>query len=154
MLAQLEKGAFLTTQKEGKVNTMTIGWGSVGYIWNKPMFTALVRFSRYTHQMLKNNDELTVSVPLNGQLKEALAFCGTQSGVDMDKIQAAGLSLKDSIDLNTPVIEGCDLHIECRVVLRQTMEPENLAKDINDEKYPGYDYHTIYYGEIINMYID
>lgn len=35
MLQQLQKGAFLTVENGDKVNTMTIGWGSIGIMWNK-----------------------------------------------------------------------------------------------------------------------
>lgn len=44
VIKQLGKeGAFLTSKYNGKVNTMTIGWGSIGVIWRKPVFTVLVR---------------------------------------------------------------------------------------------------------------
>ncbi len=33
---------------DGKPNAMTIGWGTVGIIWGKPIFIVLVRPSRYT----------------------------------------------------------------------------------------------------------
>ena len=36
----MKKGAFLTTAFGGKVHTMVIGWGSIGYMWRLPIFTA------------------------------------------------------------------------------------------------------------------
>ncbi len=42
-LEQLKKGAFLTVKNDNRVNTMTIGWGNIGIIWNKPIFMVLVR---------------------------------------------------------------------------------------------------------------
>ncbi|MGL5479008.1 MAG: flavin reductase family protein, partial [Clostridium sp.] len=56
-------GAFLTASKDGKVNTMTISWGSVGYMFRKPVFMALVRDSRYTNEFLKDGEEFTISIP-------------------------------------------------------------------------------------------
>lgn len=35
ILKTLSKGAFLTTAAEGKQNTMTIGWGSLGFKWGQ-----------------------------------------------------------------------------------------------------------------------
>ena len=32
----------------GKANLMTIGWGTLGTIWSMPVWTVLVRPSRYT----------------------------------------------------------------------------------------------------------
>ena len=35
ILKTLSKGAFLTTAADGKQNTMTIGWGSLGFKWGQ-----------------------------------------------------------------------------------------------------------------------
>ena len=48
-------GILLTTKAGEKINTMTIGWGTLGVEWKKPIFTAYVRESRVTRQMLKQN---------------------------------------------------------------------------------------------------
>ena len=42
------KGILLTTKGQTGVNTMTIGWGTIGIEWGRPMFVAYVRESRYT----------------------------------------------------------------------------------------------------------
>jgi flavin reductase (DIM6/NTAB) family NADH-FMN oxidoreductase RutF len=152
MLEQLEKGAFLTVKNKEKVNPMTIGWGSVGYIWNRPIFTVLVRYSRFTHELLKNTDEFTVSVPIEKNLSKALGICGTQSGRDIDKIKAADLTLQKSLSLETPIIKECDLHFECKIVHKQSMEPALLDEEIRSDKYSDNDYHVIYYGEIVESY--
>ena len=44
-------GILLTTAADGKVNTMTIGWGTIGVDWSRPVFIAYVRESRYTKQL-------------------------------------------------------------------------------------------------------
>jgi flavin reductase (DIM6/NTAB) family NADH-FMN oxidoreductase RutF len=152
MLEQLEKGAFLTVKNNDKINTMTIGWGSIGYIWNRPIFTVLVRYSRFTNNLLENTDEFTVSVPTTKNLSKALGICGTQSGRDLDKIKAADLTLQESVSIETPIIKECDLHFECKIVHRQSMEPSLLNEEIKRNKYSDNDYHVIYYGEIIESY--
>jgi hypothetical protein len=44
-----ELGLLLVSiDSNGKPNVMTIGWGSIGIIWYKPIFIVLVRQSRYT----------------------------------------------------------------------------------------------------------
>lgn len=92
-LAALKEGAFLTAGDSGKSNVMTIAWGSIGFMWGKPVFTVLVRPSRYTYRFMEEGSEFTVSVPVGG-MKEALALCGSKSGRDMDKVKAAGLTLQ------------------------------------------------------------
>lgn len=68
-LKQLEKGAFLTVKDEEEINTMTIAWGSISYIWNKPIFMVAVRYSRHTYNLIENAKEFTVSIPISGNLK-------------------------------------------------------------------------------------
>lgn len=152
LMEQLPKGAFLTVKDGEKVNTMTIGWGSLGVIWMKPIFTVLVRFSRYTYELIQDAEEFTVSVPLKNDLAKALAFCGTRSGRDYDKFKECGLTLREGQKVDTPVIEECELHYECKVVYKQVMEPATLDKEIRDKKYSNNDYHVMFYGEIVSSY--
>ena len=51
VLSKLDQGVLLTTKYKEKVNTMTIGWGTIGIEWGLPIFIAFVRTSRYTKEM-------------------------------------------------------------------------------------------------------
>ena len=45
-----EDGLLLVTLgADGKANVMTIGWGTMGSIWSRPVFIVLVRPSRHTY---------------------------------------------------------------------------------------------------------
>ncbi|WP_425059590.1 hypothetical protein SCACP_01810 [Sporomusa carbonis] len=147
----IPKNAFMTTAHSGKINTMTIGWGSVGIIWRKPIFTALVRQSRFTKELVEKSGEFTITLPL-ADMKEALALCGTKSGRDMDKIAAANLKLADGQAVATPIIAAPGLQLECKVVYKQTMLPENLDANYQANCYADGDYHTMYFGEIVAAY--
>ena len=48
ILEHVGKGVLITAAADGKVNPMTIGWGTLGIQWGKPIFIAFVRESRYT----------------------------------------------------------------------------------------------------------
>ncbi|MDR7869348.1 MAG: flavin reductase family protein [Tissierellaceae bacterium] len=152
-LEQLKKGAFLTVQDGEQLNTMTIGWGSISYIWNKPIFMVAVRYSRHTYNLLENAKEFTVSIPLKNDLKKELAFCGTKSGRDVNKIEHCNLSIADGQKVSTPIISDCELHYECKVVYQQAMEPSTLDKDIRKRSYSTNDYHVLYFGEIVDAYL-
>ena len=58
----LSKGVLLTTAAQGRVNTMTIGWGALGVDWSRPVFTAYVRTGRFTHEMLAANPEFPLTL--------------------------------------------------------------------------------------------
>ena len=147
-------GAFIVVvDANGKANPMTIGWGQVGIVWSRPIFTALVRVSRYTYGCLQAAETFTINVPRSGELKEALAFCGTKSGRDLDKAAEAGLTMVDAKAVETPIIDECVLHYECRIVARTQQEPDNFTSgEILDRFYPNGDHHLIVFGEIVAAY--
>lgn len=153
LLEQLPKGAFLTVKAGDKLNTMTIGWGNVGYVWQKPIFMVAVRYSRYTYQLLEKSKEFTVSIPLKADLKKALGYCGTRSGRDVDKFKECGLIAEKGQVISTPIIGQCDLHYECKVVYQQAMEPALVSSQIQQTCYPQGDYHVLYFGEIVACYL-
>jgi len=46
LLKQIKTGAFLTTKAGKDINTMTIGWMTIGQVWNEDVVTVCIRFSR------------------------------------------------------------------------------------------------------------
>lgn len=147
-----KQGAFLTVKNKDKVNTMTVSWGQIGYQWNRPVFTVLVRKSRFTYDFIENSDNFTVSISLNKKMKEALTFCGTKSGRDVDKFKECNLTLKESKEVDTPIISDCELQYECRIVGKSTLVPDLLDDEIQNSSYKNDDYHTLYFGEIVSCY--
>ena len=153
MLNQIKKGAFLTVSDGTNINTMTIGWGSVGVMWNLPVFMVAVRKTRHTYSIIENAKDFTVSLPLDKDLRKQLSYCGSYSGRDVDKIRSCGLSTKKGKNVISPIISDCQLHYECRIVFKQDMDPSSLDENIVERFYKDNDYHTLYFGEILNSYI-
>ena len=150
----LEKGVFLTTKAGDKVNSMVIGWGHVGRIWNRPVFVAYVRDCRYTRELLDAHPEFTVNVPVNGFTQKAFALCGTESGRDRDKIAEAGLTLIDGQTVSVPAIAEFPLTLECRVLYRQEQVESELPDEIRRQFYDAEKgNHVCYYGEILSAYL-
>lgn len=146
-------GILLTTAVGDKVNTMTIGWGTLGVDWSRPVFIAYVRESRYTKQMLERNGEFTVNIPMGDLDKKILGYCGTKSGRDTDKIADLGLHLVDSDVVSVPGIRELPLTLECKVLYKEEQDLSRIPADIIDRYYPNGDHHHVYYGEIVNAYL-
>ena len=143
-------GAFLTVASKGAINTMTISWGFIGFMWGKPQFITVIRPQRYTKQLLDSGaDSFTVSIPFDGNLKEALSICGTKSGRDIDK--SAIVSFIPGRSVKSPVVEGCGLYYECRINLSQQLDGTLLPLDIKRQNYKD-DYHFMCFGEITDCY--
>ena len=154
----LRKGVLLTTAAENRVNTMTIGWGCMGIEWNRPVFIAYVRESRYTRQLLKENPEFTVNIPYGEYDSKILSYCGKKTGREVDKIKNLGLTLVASDKVSVPGIQELPLTLECKVIYQKKQDAEELPKSIRERFYPidengQVDEHIAFYGEIINAYI-
>ncbi len=145
---QLKKGVFLMVNG----NPMTIGWAQFGILWGKPTMTVYVRKSRYTYALLENADTFTVSVPASGTMREALAYCGSKSGRDTDKMK----------DLHAPFVNpqfgaqsgfcGCKYHIECAILFRADLDEFSLNDDrLRERYYLNGDPHRMFVGEILGV---
>ena len=150
----LKKGVFLTTKAGDKVNSMVIGWGHIGRIWERPVFITYVRDCRYTYEMLEKNPEFTVNVPMNKPDRNAFMICGTKSGREMDKIAEAGLTLEDPEVITVPGIREFPLTLECRVIYTEKENASKLPEDIREQFYSiETSEHTAFYGEIVAAYV-
>ena len=134
--------------EDGKPNAMTIGWGLIGFIWGKPIFTVLVRPSRYTYTLLEESDSFTVCVPAKAHNK-IVGFCGTKSGRDYDKFAECQMEPLPSIAVSAPGIAGFPVIYECQTVHTNDLIPANLTEEITSSAYPAGDFHRLYYGEIM-----
>ena len=158
ILEQVGKAALVTTKADGKVNTMTIGWGTLGVEWKRPIFTVFVRQSRYTKELLDKSGEFTINVPMGSEVKEILGVCGSKSGRDMDKISQLGLHLEAGETVSVPGIKELPLTLECKVIYKQDQDLSKLDSALCDRYYkPGTpddgDFHTAYYGLVQSAYI-
>jgi flavin reductase (DIM6/NTAB) family NADH-FMN oxidoreductase RutF len=134
--------------KQGPPNAMAIGWGQIGIIWGKPIFTVLVRPSRYTYKLIEEAGDFTVNVvpPL---LKELVQYCGTTSGRDHDKFREKGLTAIPSSKIKAPLIKECILHYECKIIYKNDLIPSELETTVIPGFYPKGDFHRVYLGEIL-----
>jgi len=149
-----DPGCLLVTQgRDGGPNAMTIGWGTVGIIWGRPVFVVLVRPSRHTWKLLAENGDFTVNVP-PPELRRAVGFCGSKSRRDFDKFAETGLTPIPSPHVAAPIVEQCVVHYECRTIHRNDVAPDALAQAVRKDCYSSGDYHTIYYGQILGVLAD
>lgn len=158
ILEAVGKGVLLTTQADGEVDTMTIGWGHMGIEWYKQIFIVYVRQSRHTKRLLDKNPEFTVNIPLGKVNKEIIQVCGTQSGRDVNKIEKLNLTLVPGETVSVPGIQELPLTLECKVIFKQDQALSAISKEDRERFYKAGtpndgDFHTAYYGEITAAYI-
>ncbi len=150
----LKKGITITAKKGDKVNPMTISWGQIGIEWNKPIFTTFVRGSRLTYELLQETGEFTVNIPLEDRPADVIAFCGSKSGRDFDKIKELGLELAPGINVDVPGIKQLPLTLECKVIYKNDQNITAIPEEEKTKFYPSNtNFHTEFYGEIVGAYI-
>jgi flavin reductase (DIM6/NTAB) family NADH-FMN oxidoreductase RutF len=131
----------------GRYNTMTIGWGALGCMWKKPMILVVVRPQRYTRQFMDRYPDFTVCHFPSG-FEEALNYCGSHSGKDLNKIEGCGLTPLASQTIDSPGFQEADLILECTKMYFDDFKSENFLADFIAGNYPARDYHRMYLGEI------
>jgi flavin reductase (DIM6/NTAB) family NADH-FMN oxidoreductase RutF len=132
----------------GRYNAMTVSWGSLGTMWNKPFAQVVVRPQRHTRGYLEEFGTFTLCA-FRPALRPALELLGSQSGRDGNKIAASGLTPVAASAVGAPVFAEADLAIECRKIYWQDMDPRGFAAPWVAANYPAGDFHRVYFGEIV-----
>jgi len=133
-------------------NTMTANWGGWGYLWNRNVTFTFVRPQRHTFAFTEAASHFTLSF-FDEAHRAALDFCGNNSGRDVDKIAATGL---------TPVADATGaiyfdqarLVLVCRKLYAQFMTADSFVdQGIVGQMYAKNDFHRLYVGEIVRCLI-
>ena len=140
----------ITAEKDGKANSMTASWGGLGVIWGKNVAYIFVRKSRYTKEFIDGSDTFSLSFFDHKENSKMLAYMGTASGRDEDKIEKADLTLAHYDGV--PYFDEATTVIICKKLCCQPIEPNSfISKEIDEQFYSDKDYHDLYIGEITGI---
>ena len=139
--------ALLTAGTEERYNSMTIGWGSLGTVWNKDVLTVYVRPDRYTWEFLRDNEYFTVSF-FPESCREALALMGQMSGRDGDKAAAAGLTPR-VLPQGITFQEAAETFV-CKKIYMAPMAYEDVPPVAQRIYQNGIEPHWIIMGEVVD----
>ncbi|MCR5349555.1 MAG: flavin reductase [Acholeplasmatales bacterium] len=128
-------------------NSMTVSWGGIGYLWDKPVCFVFVRESRHTKKFIDKSDSVTLSF-LSDKYKKALAVFGSKSGKDVDKFKETGLHKTFDLDYNGYYVCESDYVLKCKKLFSLDITKDKLPDYIKDDFYKNEDYHTLYVCEI------
>ena len=139
--------ALVAFGNEEKFNAMTISWGSLGFVWKRPIVTVLVRPTRYTYEFSEKFDRFSISF-YDASYRNALSIMGTQSGRDTDKVALAGLTPVFVEDV--PAFKEARLTVVARTLYRGQLEESGFRlPSMAEEFYPQKDFHILYHAEIL-----
>jgi len=152
ILDRMRHGGVLCTVVDdaGKTNVLTLGWGLVGPSYHgHPVLAIAVTPRRYSWRFLEEVPDFVIAVP-DDTLKEAVAFCGRESGRDVDKFAACGLTVVPSQHVRAPSIAECPLNVECRTYTK--IAPPHMLLTPEHRKAPVDLQHTIYFAEVLGTF--
>jgi len=131
-------------------NAMTISWGSMGIIWDRPFVQVVVRPTRYTLEFMNQYDSFTVSA-FGEEHRKALNLLGSRSGRDGGKIAASGLTPVASQKVASPSFAEAELVLECRKLFWQDIDHSHFMDASIEKHYPKKDYHRMFFGEVVEI---
>ena len=134
-------------------NAMTIAWGGIGELWGKHVVTVYVSGDRASKRLMDENDYFTVTgFPPTKACKDALVYIGSHSMRDEpDKCANAGLTVEFT-ELGNPIFSEGRLAIECRKLYAAPLDLNRMPQDIRERLYGEMTVHTMYIGEIVNVW--
>jgi len=134
--------------QQRRFNAMTVAWGSLGVMWNKPFAQAVVRPTRYTYEFMEKYNTFTLCA-FSSRYRKALQLMGSKSGRQVDKIKESGLTPIPSTMVAAPSYAEAELIFECRKIYWDDFAPAQFLAPEIEKNYPRKDYHRIYFGEIL-----
>ena len=146
-----EDWMLITAGTDAKYNMMTASWGGLGVLYGKPTITCFINPTRYTYQLMEANETYTLTFYTEAY-REALQYCGSNSGRDKDKVKGSGLT-----PITTPsgskAFSEAWLIIECRKMVGQSLSHDALFDEKVKNEWVGKQLHKMYIGEIMNVWV-
>ena len=141
-------GIIVAGDKNTGYNGMTVSWGGLGILWNKPVAYIFVRKSRYTHEFLEKSKSISISF-LSDEYKKEKGIFGSKSGRDLNKFKETGLNAVYDEDTNAYYIKEADTAFLMKVLYEVELGSNGMPKEVLEKCYPTKDMHTMYVCEII-----
>lgn len=142
----------VTVKTDSGVNMMTVSWGGVGIMWNKPVTYCFIRPQRYTFDYL-NGEEYFSLCFMPEEYRKQLTLCGTKSGRDIDKVAECGFTVQD--EAQTPYFEQSRLVLICKKLYAQDLTPDSVIDPAVGKNYApdSSDYHKMFISEIVQVLV-
>ncbi len=101
----------VSTAWRGNTNAAPVIW-TTPLAMEPPLVGLVVHPQRHTADMIRFSEEFALNIP-GPSLMRQVAFLGSFSGVEQNKLEMAGLEPFNGLRVEAPLIEGCLAWIEC-----------------------------------------
>ncbi len=111
------------------------------FSFDPPMVMIGIVPTRYSFELLKESQDYSINIPKQEQL-EAVLICGSKSGRDVNKFEAASLTPKKALEITSYLIDECPVNLECKVVQSINLNGTHvwfIGKVVAAHKHEDYD---------------
>lgn len=143
--------ALITAGTTEKNNTMTISWGGIGFLWNKPVVYTFIRPQRYTKKFIDEQEQFSLTF-FDEPYRKDLTYLGRVSGKQQNKMLETNLTALFFEDI--PYFHEARVVMFCRNLYKEYLKEQSfLFPETVDKNYPLRDLHMMYISEITSMWI-
>jgi flavin reductase (DIM6/NTAB) family NADH-FMN oxidoreductase RutF len=103
----------ITTKWRGSTDVTPVAW-AMPLSATPPLVGVCVHPSRHAHDMIRWSEEFALNIP-GPELLNHVAYFGSVSGKDVDKLDVTKLPTTAARKIEAPLLEGCVGWIECGV---------------------------------------
>jgi len=103
----------VTSKSRDNVDVSTVSW-CMPVSYNPFLVAVAFTKKRFTYELIHESREFVINIP-TASMSESVLACGQISGRETDKFTNTGLSCSSSQKLDTPFIDECIAHLECKV---------------------------------------
>jgi flavin reductase (DIM6/NTAB) family NADH-FMN oxidoreductase RutF len=133
-------------------NMMTASWGGLGWLWEKPVSFIFVRPQRYTYKFTEREPFYTVTF-YDEKYRDILQKMGSVSGRTFDKMKNSGLT-PFVTENGSIAFKEARIILECKkIYAADIQESAFIHPSLPAQIYPKKDYHKMYIGEIVNVWV-
>lgn len=141
----------ITAGNDSKFNMMTASWGGIGVLWGKPVAICFINPARYTYQIMESDSTYTLSFYTEAY-RDALKYCGSNSGKNVDKVQGSGLT-PITLPSGAKAFSEAWMILECKKMLGQQITADSVFDQKAKGDWSKSQFHKVYIGEILNVWV-
>jgi flavin reductase (DIM6/NTAB) family NADH-FMN oxidoreductase RutF len=124
----------VSVDENRRPNLIALGWNMPTSI-TPPMAAISINHESLSQRLIHEEGEFVLVFP-SKEMEDAVMYCGTHSGRDVDKFKETGLTAVEAKYVKPPLVEEAVVNMECRVI------GELVTGD-----------HTLFVGEILTAYV-
>ena len=129
-------------------NSMTVSWGEMGTLWNKPVVTIYIKPVRYTHNFIEDNECFVVSF-YDEAYKKSLMIMGSKTGRDSNKDELSNLTPYEYQGVT--LYKEAKLSLICKKIYQNDLDLSRIPNKEIETYYIEEAPHTMYIGEVIEI---